>query len=72
MFGWSIDPTYFWYVFIPTVLISLGVQIYPRSTFSKWSGARSMLTAAGLTYLAAAITSILQLLYYISVAQRRG
>ena len=35
-------------------------------------GARSMLTAAGLTYLAAAVTSILQLLYYISVAQRRG
>jgi len=34
-------------------------------------GARSMLTAAGLTYLAAAITSILQLLYYISRAQQR-
>jgi hypothetical protein len=34
-------------------------------------GARSMLTAAGLTYLAAAITSILQLLYYISVAKRQ-
>jgi Zn-dependent membrane protease YugP len=35
-------------------------------------GARQMLNAAALTYLAAAITSILQLLYYISVAQRRG
>lgn len=35
-------------------------------------GARSVLTAAGLTYLAAAVTSILQLLYYISVANRRG
>ena len=34
-------------------------------------GARSMLTAAGLTYLAAALTSILQLLYYISRAQER-
>jgi len=34
-------------------------------------GARAMLTAAGLTYLAAAVTSILQLLYYISVARRR-
>jgi Zn-dependent membrane protease YugP len=34
-------------------------------------GARQVLTAAALTYLAAAITSILQLLYYISVAQRR-
>ncbi len=35
-------------------------------------GARSVLTAAGLTYLSAAITSILQLLYYISVAKRQG
>lgn len=35
-------------------------------------GARGVLTAAGLTYLAAAVTSILQLLYYISVAQRRS
>jgi Zn-dependent membrane protease YugP len=32
-----IDPTYFWYVLIPTLLISLGVQIYLRSTFSRWS-----------------------------------
>jgi hypothetical protein len=35
-------------------------------------GARSMLNAAGLTYVAAAVTSILQLLYYISVAKRRS
>jgi len=35
-------------------------------------GARQMLTAAALTYLAAAVASILQLLYYISVARRRG
>lgn len=35
-------------------------------------GATQVLRAAGLTYLAAAVTSILQLLYYISVAQRRG
>ena len=35
-------------------------------------GARQMLTAAGLTYVAAAVASILQLLYYISVARRRG
>ena len=34
-------------------------------------GARKVLTAAGLTYLAAAVTSILQLLWYISIAQRR-
>jgi Zn-dependent membrane protease YugP len=36
------------------------------------SGSRAVLTAAALTYLAAAVTSILQLLYYISVANRRG
>jgi Zn-dependent membrane protease YugP len=36
------------------------------------SGSRAVLTAAALTYLAAAVTSILQLLYYISVAQRRS
>jgi Zn-dependent membrane protease YugP len=34
-------------------------------------GARSILRAAGMTYLAAAVTSIIQLLYYISVANRR-
>jgi Zn-dependent membrane protease YugP len=32
-----IDPVYFWYVFIPTILISLGVQLYLKSTFSKYS-----------------------------------
>jgi Zn-dependent membrane protease YugP len=35
-------------------------------------GARSVLTAAALTYLAAAITSILQLFYYVSIARRQG
>lgn len=34
-------------------------------------GARTVLRAAALTYVAAAITSILQLLYYISLANRR-
>lgn len=34
------------------------------------SGAKAVLRAAAMTYLAAAITSILQLLYYISIAQR--
>jgi Zn-dependent membrane protease YugP len=33
-----IDPVYFWYVFIPTMLISLGVQFYLQSTFKKWGG----------------------------------
>jgi Zn-dependent membrane protease YugP len=35
------------------------------------SGSRNVLTAAGLTYVAAAITALLQLLYYVSLAQRR-
>ena len=33
-------------------------------------GARKVLTAAGLTYIAAAVTSVLQLLYYISIIKR--
>ncbi len=45
MFGWYIDPVYFWYVLIPTLLMSVGVQIYLRSTFSKWSAAKN---SAGL------------------------
>jgi len=35
-------------------------------------GSRAVLNAAALTYLAAAISSILQLLYYISIAKRRS
>jgi Zn-dependent membrane protease YugP len=35
------------------------------------TGAKKVLTAAGLTYLGAAVTAILQLLYFISLAQRR-
>ena len=35
-------------------------------------GSKAVLNAAGMTYVAAAVTSILQLLYYISVAKRRG
>ncbi len=34
-------------------------------------GARSVLTAAALTYVAAAVTAILNLLYYISLMNRR-
>jgi Zn-dependent membrane protease YugP len=41
MYGWYIDPVYFWYVFIPTILISMGVQIYLRSTFSRWSNVKN-------------------------------
>jgi Zn-dependent membrane protease YugP len=32
----SFDTTYFWYVFIPTMLLSVGVQIWLRRTYSKW------------------------------------
>jgi Zn-dependent membrane protease YugP len=35
------------------------------------SGSRQVLTAAALTYVAAAVTAVLQLLYYVSLAQRR-
>jgi hypothetical protein len=35
-------------------------------------GSRQVLRAAALTYLAAAITSVLQLLYYISIARRNS
>jgi Zn-dependent membrane protease YugP len=35
------------------------------------SGSRQVLTAAALTYVAAAITAVLNLLYYISIANRR-
>ena len=32
----TIDTTYFWYVFIPTMLLSVGVQIWLRRTYKKW------------------------------------
>jgi Zn-dependent membrane protease YugP len=35
------------------------------------NGSRGVLTAAALTYVAAAVTAVLQLLYYVSLAQRR-
>lgn len=43
-----IDPTYFWCIFIPTILISLFVQIYLKSTFSKWSQVRNSAGATGM------------------------
>lgn len=41
-------------------------------TAEDMSGSRQVLTAAALTYLAAFVTALLQLLYYISLAQRRN
>lgn len=31
------DTTYFWWVFIPTLVLSVGVQFYLKRTFTKWS-----------------------------------
>lgn len=41
-------------------------------TAEEVSGARAVLTAAALTYIGAAITSVLQLLYYVSLARRNS
>jgi Zn-dependent membrane protease YugP len=35
------DGSYFILVFIPTMLLSLGVQLYLRSTYGKWSKVRN-------------------------------
>ncbi len=40
------------------------------TTAQDRAGARSMLTAAALTYLAAAISAVLTLLYYLTIARR--
>ncbi len=45
---WYFDPTYFWYVFIPTMILSLGVQIYLKSTFAKWSQIRNSTGMTGM------------------------
>ena len=42
-----IDPVYFWYVFIPVLVISLGVQLYMRSTYNKWGKVRNSATGVG-------------------------
>jgi hypothetical protein len=46
MWYWYIDPVYFWYVFIPALIISAGVQIFLRSSLSRWGNVRN---TAGLT-----------------------
>jgi len=43
-----IDPNYFWYVFIPTLLISIGVQVYLKSTFAKWGKVRNHINMNGM------------------------
>jgi Zn-dependent membrane protease YugP len=32
-----IDPAYFWWVMLPTMIIALVTQIYLRNTFTKWA-----------------------------------
>jgi Zn-dependent membrane protease YugP len=49
------------------LLSSTGLMINPEDS----SGSRSVLTAAALTYVAAAVTALLNLLYYISILNRR-
>src|SRR5215207_8255873 len=49
------------------LLNETGLMMYD----SDRSGARSVLTAAALTYVAAAVTSLLQLLYFVSLVNRR-
>jgi len=41
-------------------------------TEAEAGGARQVLSAAALTYVAAAVTAVLQLLYYISLVSRRN
>lgn len=44
----TFDPTYFWYVFIPTLVLSLGVQLYLQATFKKWGGTRNHVGMNGM------------------------
>lgn len=46
--AWFIDPTYFWYVFIPVVLLSLGVQLYLQATVRKWSAVENSSHLSGM------------------------
>ena len=43
-----IDPVYFWYVLIPVLIISLGVQVYLKRTYAKWSKIRNSSDLTGM------------------------
>ena len=43
-----IDPVYFWYVLIPVLVISAGVQLDLKSTINHWSQVRNSNGANGL------------------------
>lgn len=42
------DSTYLLYVFLPILVLSLGVQLYLKSTFAKWSRVRNSLGLTGM------------------------
>ena len=44
----AFDPVYFWCVFIPVLVISVGVQLYLKSTFNKWGNVRNHINMNGL------------------------
>ncbi|HRO91336.1 MAG TPA: zinc metallopeptidase, partial [Promineifilum sp.] len=41
------DPVYMLYVFIPTMLLSLGVQLYLKRSYAKWSKVRNSTNLTG-------------------------
>ena len=48
MFLGGIDPIYLWCLAIPSLIMSLGVQIYLKSTFRKWGQERNSSGLNGL------------------------
>ena len=43
-----IDPVYFWFVLIPVLVISIGVQLYLKRTYTKWSKIRNSSNLTGI------------------------
>ena len=43
-----IDPVYFWFVLIPVLVISIGVQLYLKRTYAKWSKIRNSSNLTGI------------------------
>jgi hypothetical protein len=41
------DPVYFWWVFIPTIVLSIGVQIWLKHNFTKWSKVQNLANKTG-------------------------
>jgi len=48
MYYYYFDPIYFWYVFVPIIVLSLLVQIYLQRSVSKWSKAPNSSNLTGL------------------------